>query len=233
MPRLPIDHRLYALLDVPEKPGPAHAPALLAARAAAAIAGGVTLLQLRDKSGDTRASIARAAAVLAVRGAVPLLINDRVDIALATGADGVHLGRQDMPPAIARRLLGPEALIGVTIKAEEDLAALDAAMIDYGTIGGVFPTRSKDNADAPVGLAGLARLRAAARARAPLPIGAIAGIDAENAAAVIGAGADGVAVIGAIFAAANSADEITAAARTLRRIVDGALAARGLEGAPA
>jgi thiamine-phosphate pyrophosphorylase len=167
--------------------------------------------------------VARARAIRAATGdAVPLLVNDRVDVALAAGAAGVHLGREDMAPADARRLLGPRAIIGVTIKDEGDLAALDPALVDYGCIGGVFVTGSKDNPDPPLGLAGLARLRQAASASG-LPVGAIAGIDLENAAPCIAAGADGVALIAALYLA----PDVTAEARAFRARIDAALAARG------
>lgn len=217
MPR-PVDLRLYGILD----------RAVLADRdlgqlAEQAVAGGVTLLQFRDKSGDTRAMIDAARHIRhALAGRVPLLINDRVDVALASGAEGVHLGRDDMDPSDARALLGPNAVIGVTLKAERDLAALDPARVDYGCIGGVFATASKDNPDPPIGLDGLAVLRSKARVSG-LPVGAIAGIDEANAAACIGAGADGVALISALFLA----PDVEAKARRLRAILDAALAARG------
>ena len=213
----PVYHTLYAILD-PERTRGRD----LATLADAAVKGGITLLQLRDKLSPTRLFVERARAVkTALAGRIPLLINDRVDVALAAGADGVHVGKEDMLPADARRLLGPRAIIGVTLKDSGDLAALDPAIVDYGCIGGVFDTSSKLNPAAPVGLDGLARLR---REAAPfgLPVGAIAGIDESNAANVIAAGADGVAIISAIF----MADDVTAAAMRLRAIVDTALAAR-------
>lgn len=212
------DIRLYGLLDRDRLAGRD-----LAALAAASVAGGVTLLQLRDKSGNTRQMIEAARAIrAAVAGRVPLLINDRVDVALASGAEGVHLGREDMLPADARRLLGRDAIIGVTLKNEADLAALDPALVDYGCIGGVFATTSKDNPDPPVGLAGLAQLRTQAAATG-LPVGAIAGIDLANTAACIGAGADGIALISALYLA----PDVAATARAFRSIIDQALAARG------
>ncbi|MFN3483322.1 MAG: thiamine phosphate synthase [Rhabdaerophilum calidifontis] len=215
---VPVDFRLNGILD-----GDRLAGRDLAALAAASVAGGVTLLQYRDKQAGTRAMVARARAIRAAAGdAVPLLVNDRVDVALAAGAAGVHLGREDMAPADARRLLGPRAIIGVTIKDESDLAALDPALVDYGCIGGVFVTGSKDNPDPPLGLAGLARLRQAASASG-LPVGAIAGIDLETAAPCIAAGADGVALIAALYLA----PDVAAEARAFRARIDAALAARG------
>lgn len=210
------DVRLYALLDPAQAHG--HDLAALAARLAA---GGATLLQLRDKAGDTRALVRQARAVLAaVPEGPPLLINDRVDVALASGAQGVHLGQADMEARDARRILGPEAIIGLTVRSDEEARAAPLEHADYVAIGGVFATASKDNETAPVGLDGLARIAAIVRGRAPaMTICAIAGIDAGSAGAVIGAGADGVAVIQALSAAGDP----EGAARQLRAIVDGAL----------
>jgi thiamine-phosphate pyrophosphorylase len=123
----------------------------------------------------------------------------------------------------ARRLLGPHAVIGLSIKTLEQAARAPVEHLDYVCIGGVFATSSKDNPDPPIGLAGLRAIFAKMRARDPdLPIGAIAGIDASNAASVIAAGADGVAVISALSLAADP----QAAARDLRAIVEAALAKR-------
>jgi thiamine-phosphate diphosphorylase len=216
----PVDLRLYGIVD----------PAVgrgrdLGALALEAVAGGCTLVQYRDKQAVTRAAVEQARALKAALDGtgVPLLVNDRVDVALAAGADGVHLGRDDMHPADARRLLGEDAVIGVTLKSAADADGLAGLPVDYGCVGGVFATASKPNPDPPIGLGGLAALVARARAARRLPVGAIAGIDAANAAFVIAAGADGVAVISALFAA----DDVAAAARDLRGIVDRSLASRG------
>jgi thiamine-phosphate pyrophosphorylase len=216
-----LDLRLYALVD-PER---AHGRALpdLAREVAA---GGATLVQLRDKMGSTRRMVEEARAIAdKLRGAgVPLLINDRVDVALAAEADGVHVGQDDMAVADARRLLGEKAIIGLSVKTVEQARAAPLDLLDYVAIGGVFATASKDNPDPPVGTEGLRTIAAAIRARArKLPICAIAGIDRSNAGAVIAAGADGVAVISALSMAADPA----AAARDLRAVIDGALAQRG------
>jgi thiamine-phosphate pyrophosphorylase len=123
----------------------------------------------------------------------------------------------------ARRLLGPQALIGLSIKSLDDAARAPLEHLDYVCIGGVFATTSKDNPDPPIGIAGLQAILAKMRARdAELPIGAIAGINAGNAGGVIAAGADGVAVISAL----SLANDPQAAARELRAIVDTALAKR-------
>ena len=151
---------------------------------------------------------------------VPLIVNDRADVALAAGADGLHVGWDDMAVEDARRLLGGKAIIGLSIKTMQQAQTAPLHLLDYVCIGGVFATSSKDNPDPPIGIAGFTTLAAAIRARAPkLPVGAIAGIDAHNAAPLIDAGADGVAVISAL----SLAPDPQAAARTLRGIVDAAI----------
>lgn len=211
------DHRLYAII------GPEHAQGVaLIEMVRAAARGGITLLQYRDKHNETRAmvDIARALKDALAGTAIPLLINDRVDVALAAEADGVHLGQSDMHPADARRLLGPSAIIGWTLKTHDHAQALSAMPVDYATIGGVYATTSKDNPDPPLGLAGFASVLKTARAASTIPIGAIAGIDATNAAALMQTGADGVAVISAIFKTPDPEH----AARHLRGVIDGARA---------
>jgi len=215
-----LDLRLYAVLDPARTRG--RDPVDLAALAAA---GGITLLQLRDKTRGTRelVDLARAVrAVIAPHG-VPLLVNDRVDVALAAGADGVHVGLTDMAPADARRLLGPEALLGITVHHAHEAAAVAPGLADYAGLGPVYATASKDPGDPPLGPEGLARLIAAVQQHHPaLPVCGIAGIDHGNAAAVIAAGADGVAVISDIF----MADDVAAATRRLRAVVDAASSER-------
>jgi thiamine-phosphate pyrophosphorylase len=214
---LAIDVRVYALVD-PERAG-GHALPVLASQLAA---GGATLFQLRDKHGETHAMVEEARAIkqsLAASG-IPLLINDRVDVALAAGADGVHVGQDDMAVEDARRLLGPDAFIGLSIKTVAQAEAAPVDLLDYVGIGGVFATTSKNNPDPPIGVAGLARIAEVFRRRAPkLPLCAIAGIDAGNAGSAVAAGVDGVAVISALSLASDPAD----ATRVLRRVVDAAL----------
>jgi thiamine-phosphate pyrophosphorylase len=155
---------------------------------------------------------------------VPLLINDRVDVALAAGAHGAHVGQDDLAAEDARRLLGAHAIIGLSIKTVAQAEAAPVDRIDYVGIGGVFGTSSKDNTAPPIGPAGLTRIADVLRRRAPkFPLCGIAGIDATNAADVIAAGAEGVAVISAL----SLAQDPRGAARELRRIVDAALARRG------
>jgi thiamine-phosphate pyrophosphorylase len=214
------DLRLYALVD-PAVAGGRSLPEL-----AKLLVGTATLVQLRDKHGTTRAMIDAARALKAVLApaGIPLLINDRVDVALAAQADGVHIGQDDMDAADARRLLGPNAIIGLSIKTPAQAAAAPLDALDYVAIGGVYATTSKDNTAAPIGTQGLRAIAAAIRARkAGYPVCAIAGITAANAGEVIAAGADGVAVISALSLAA----EPVAAARELRAAVDDALKRRG------
>ncbi len=175
----------------------------LADMARAAALSGMTLLQYRAKHLDTRSMIAEARTIRAALAGtgVPLLINDRVDVALAAQADGVHIGKDDMTPSDARTLLGPKAIIGATVKSAADVDGLVGAPINYICIGGVFGTRHKDNRDPPLGVTAFGELATYARSRLGyLPVGAIAGIDFGNAGSLIRGGADGVAVIGALFA---------------------------------
>jgi thiamine-phosphate pyrophosphorylase len=174
-------------------------PRGVAAVAAAAARGGVTIVQLRDPDATTRALIAAAGALQAVLApyGVPLMINDRVDVALAVGADGVHLGDRDMPAAMARRLLGPGRIVGVTVHDAAEARAVDTEIADYAGIGPVFATTTKTEARPAIGVDGFRALRRLV----PLPVVGIGGIDAARAADVIAAGADGVAVVSAICAA--------------------------------
>jgi thiamine-phosphate pyrophosphorylase len=167
----------------------------------AAVAGGVTCVQLREKSCPTREFMAEARAVRAILAGTgaPLIINDRVDVALAVGADGVHLGQADMPIADARRLTGPDMLIGVSAECVEDAVRAEAEGADYVGVSPVFSTPTKTDAAPALGLAGVAAIRAAVS----LPLVGIGGIGPANAEGVIRAGCDGVAVVSAIVSASN------------------------------
>lgn len=215
-----VDYRLNAIVD-----GSLRAIGDLAELAANAARHGATIIQYRDKDASTRTMIGQATAIRAALAGtgVPLVVNDRVDVALAATADGVHLGRDDMDAQMARRLLGPDAIIGLTVKNAADADNAVDAPVDYACIGGVFETLSKRNLDAPVGIEGFAALRRRIGAAKPdLPVGAIAGIDAGRVAEIVASGASGVAVISAIFRAAD----IAAATRDLRGAVDHALRSR-------
>jgi thiamine-phosphate pyrophosphorylase len=217
----PVDLRLNAIVD-PERAGGRD----LADLARLCAQGGATLVQLRDKVSETRAMVERARAIkqALVPFAVPFVINDRIDVALAAKADGVHIGPDDMAVEDARALLGRDAIIGLSIKSVAEAEAAPVELIDYVGSGGVYVTLSKQQKNKPIGPEGLARIVAALRRRAPkLPLAGIAGIDASNAAEVIAAGADGVAVISALSLVPDPA----AAAHGLREIVDAMLAKRG------
>ena len=211
--RNPVDISLYAIADPERSHG---RPLDVLCRDA--MAGGASLIQYRDKKAGTRTMVDRAHAIAeAIEGSgVQLIINDRVDVALAVLADGVHLGQKDLPAKAAREILGDSAIIGLSVKTEEDARSAPLDVLDYVFIGGVFQTSSKDNPDA-IGLAGWQALAQIIRGRdADIPIGAIAGIDESNIADMIAAGADGVAVISAIF----MADDVEDAARGLRHRVE-------------
>jgi thiamine-phosphate pyrophosphorylase len=180
----------------------------------AGVAGGVTAVQLREKGCSTREFVALARSlkqVLAPHG-VPLLINDRVDVALAAGADGVHVGQSDMAYRDARALLGADALIGLSVETPEQAAEAEMCDCDYLGVGPIFPTGTKYDAAPAWGLDRLAELRRTSRHR----LVAIGGITASNAALVATAGADGIAVVSAIC----SAPDPRAAATHLRRIIE-------------
>ena len=154
-----IDLRLNAIVD-PERSG-GHDLAELARLCAE---GGATLVQLRDKVSETRAMVDEARAIKKALApfSVPFVVNDRVDVALAAGADGVHLGQDDMKVEDARRLLGPGAIIGLSVKNVSEAEAAPVALIDYVGSGGVYATLSKQQKNAPIGPEGLARIIARA-----------------------------------------------------------------------
>ena len=192
--------------------------------ARAALDGGATMIQLREKALSDDALLQLAAELCALtraRGAA-FIINDRVDIALASNADGVHLGEDDLPIAVARRLLGPGAIIGATATDPRRAEQAEQDGASYLGVGPIFPTPSKPDAGAPIGFASLTEISRTVS----IPVLAIGGIACENVARVIAAGADGIAVISAVAEAENMA----AAAAALRRCVEEARKAhRGKE----
>lgn len=162
----------------------------------AAVAGGVTMVQLRDKEGGTARMIETGLAlktVLAGTG-VPLIVNDDVEAAIAIAADGLHVGQEDMMAAEARRRIGPDMILGLSIETPQAARAMDGAAVDYVGLGPVFATPTKADHKPPIGFAGLAELVTLCN----LPAVAIGGLKVEHAAPVIAAGADGLAVISAI-----------------------------------
>ncbi|MWP36040.1 thiamine phosphate synthase [Rhodobacter sphaeroides] len=176
---------------------------------AAAVRGGATLVQLRDKHRSDAELIPlarRLVAALDVQG-VPLIVNDRIEVVLASGAAGLHVGQGDLGVAEARRRIGPDRLLGLSVEAPEHLEALPLGIVDYVGAGPVRATASKPDHAPPIGFEGLARLVAAA----PVPAVAIGGLGAGDASAVKAAGAAGMAIVSAIGAAADP----EAAARAL------------------
>ncbi|EPR42653.1 Thiamine-phosphate pyrophosphorylase [Desulfovibrio sp. X2] len=190
-----------------------------------AVAGGVTLVQLREKDAQTRefVELARAVKALLDPFGVPLLINDRVDVALACGAAGVHVGQKDMNPADVRAIvqgtLGPDAVVGLSVESEELALAARDLPVDYLGAGPVFATTTKKDAAPVIGLAGLSRIVELAGR----PVVGIGAIGADNAAGVIRAGAAGVAVVSAVCSA-------PAPREAAARLADVVRAARGVQG---
>ena len=187
--RLP---KLYPITDA-RRSGLSHAE-----QVARLAEGGATFVQLREKHLSPREfcrEAERAVRVARERG-VRLVVNDRVDIALAVGADGVHLGQDDLDPESARALLGPGSVVGYSTHSVEQAVAAARLPVSYIAIGPVFQTASKADPDPSVGLEGVRRVRAAAP---DVPLVAIGGVTRENAPAVLGAGADAVAVISALL----------------------------------
>jgi thiamine-phosphate diphosphorylase len=189
--------------------------------ARAMLAGGARLLQLRLKGVATGALVATARRVreLTTAAGARFIVNDRVDVALAVDADGVHLGQEDLPVAEARRLLGPERWIGFSTHSDAQLAAAAGCGADYLSLGPIFATTSKSPADPVIGCG---RLRAV-RAHVAEPLVAIGGITAATAPEVLAAGADAISVIAAVVRAPDVARataellEIAAAARSSRQ----------------
>jgi thiamine-phosphate pyrophosphorylase len=207
--RQPVDWSLYLVTDRGLAAGRS-----LAEIVKAAIAGGASVVQLREKECNTGEMIRLAQQLLAITQplGVPLIVNDRVDVALAADADGVHVGQEDMPATIARRLIGPEKILGVTAASPEEARRAVADGADYIGCNAVFPTPTKTDTGTPMGIEGFRQLAHSV----PVPVVAIGGINASNAGALVRAGAAGVAVVSAIMAAEDPEE----AARVLRRVVD-------------
>jgi thiamine-phosphate pyrophosphorylase len=183
----------------------------------AAIRGGATVVQLREKTTTTREMVELGTALheLTVATGIPLIVNDRVDVALAIDAEGVHLGMDDMPVALARQILGPECIIGASPDTSEGARQAERDGADYLGVGDVYGTPTKGDAGQPIGLEGLVRVVRAVS----IPVVAIGGIRPENAGAAIEAGAAGVAVISAVLGAADpaaAAERLRAAVRAAR-----------------
>lgn len=181
-------------LHVVTPPG-THARDLATTRAV--LAAGAPLVQVRTKDGSDRArwEVATAVAAAALAAGARCLVNDRVDVAVAVGADGVHVGAQDLPVSVARRVLGPDALVGATCRTPDDARRAEADGASYVGVGPVFATATKVGLPDPLG----PRRVEAVAAAVGIPVIAIAGITAANAGAVLDAGAWGIAVVGAVY----------------------------------
>ncbi len=167
----------------------------------AAVRGGVTCVQLREKTGATREFIDQALAIrdfLRFRD-IPLIINDRLDVALAVGADGVHLGQNDMPLALARSIVKDAMFIGISTNSLEDAVAAEKGGADYLGVGPIYATPTKTDTAPVLGLDGLGKIRKNIK----IPLVTIGGMNYSNAGQVIRNGADGIAVVSAIVAAEN------------------------------
>lgn len=200
------DYTLYAITDRSYTRLP------LAEQVKAAISGGATVIQLREKNISEEEYIRKAEEVLSVtkKYGVPLIINDNVNVALKSGADGVHLGQTDGDPALARRILGDKAIIGVTAKSVLQAKAAEAAGADYLGSGAVFVSPTKPGAKA-LSIFELTEICSSVS----IPVCAIGGINAENVTSLRGSGIRGIAVVSAIFGS-ETAEGIAAAAKALR-----------------
>ncbi len=204
-----MDYSLYLVTDA----GLSHGRSTLEV-VKAAISGGVTVVQYREKNASTRQMIEEANQLRALckRHSIPFIVNDRVDVALAANADGVHVGQEDMPAALARRLVGPGRLVGVSVENIDQARQAQADGADYVGASPIFATPTKPDALAPIGIESLRELARLCQ----IPVVAIGGINRSNAAEVLQAGAAGIAVVSAIV----SAEDVERAARELKHIIE-------------
>ncbi|MBP2638901.1 MAG: Thiamine-phosphate pyrophosphorylase [Firmicutes bacterium] len=204
-----LDYSLYLVTDSGLLGGKDLAPTV-----EQAIQGGVTMVQIREKHLSSRDFFQVALAIKAVtdKYKVPLIVNDRADIALAVDAAGLHIGQDDLPLTEARKLLGPDKIIGVSTATLEEALLAQSQGADYLGVGAIFPTNTKDDADS-VSLAQLQVIKAGIK----IPIVAIGGINGSNIQSVIKTGVDGAAVVSAIIAAADPGE----AASKLQQLIKG------------
>jgi len=181
----------------------------------AAVAGGATIVQLRDKTATTRQMIETGRAlerVLSGSGAL-LVVNDDVEAAIALNADGLHIGQEDLGAAEARRRIGPDMILGLSVETPELAAAVDPAIVDYAGIGPVFATATKPDHKQPIGIAGLAQLVRACPVRSV----AIGGLKAEHVEPVLATGTEGLAVVSAICGQPDPQAATAAIAKRIRK----------------
>jgi thiamine-phosphate diphosphorylase len=200
-----IDYSLYLVTDQKLSLGRSNLDVI-----EAALSGGVTIVQLREKELDSRDFYVEAMKIHEVLKSrqIPLIINDRIDIALAVDADGVHIGQEDMPLDLARKLLGPEKIIGVSVFTLDEARAAEAGGADYLGLSPIFITATKPGLSRQLGIEGIAPLRRAVK----IPLVGIGAMNTSNVYDAVKAGLDGVAVVSAIV----SQKDITAAARAIK-----------------
>lgn len=210
MEKVPVDFSLYLVTDRELAGGRP-----LSQIVEAAIHGGVTAVQYREKGGSIRQMIAEALELrdLCRIHRVPFIINDRVDLALAVDADGLHVGQDDMPALLARKLIGPGKILGVSVENIREARTAMAEGADYVGASPIFSTPTKPDAPQPLGIQGLQEIARVCT----LPIVAIGGLNISNTAEILRAGAAGIAVVSAIVAA----DDVERAARDLKQVIDG------------
>jgi thiamine-phosphate pyrophosphorylase len=209
-----IDYSLYLVTDRDLSRGRSNMEIVQAA-----VRGGVTVVQLREKDAGTRDFYEEGLRIkrfLSERN-IPLIINDRIDIMLALDADGVHLGKDDMPPAVARRLIGPEKILGVSVFDPKEAREAEAIGADYLGLSPIFVTATKPELTKQIGIEGIGPIRKAVA----IPLVGIGALKAGNAYEAVGAGLDGVAVVSGIV----SQEDPEASARAIRREV---MRAKGL-----
>ncbi|PKA42047.1 thiamine phosphate synthase [Rhizobium sullae] len=205
-----FDLSLYLVLDPDLCAGTG-----MVATARAAVSGGTTIVQLRNKQAGTASLIETGRALktaLAGTGAL-LIVNDDVEAAIAVDADGLHIGQDDLATRIARERIGPSMILGLSVETEELAATVDRAVVDYAGIGPVFATSTKPDHKPPIGIDGLSRLAKAC----PVPAVAIGGLKAKHAADVLAAGAKGLAVVSAICGTPDPRQAAADITRAIRR----------------
>lgn len=209
MPKRQCDYSLYLVTDRGLSRGRSTLEIV-----EAAVKGGVSCVQLREKECSTREFIEQALAVRERLQAlkIPLIINDRLDVALAVKADGVHLGQSDMPLAMARRIVAETMIIGISAESLKDAVEAEKGGADYLGVSPIYTTPTKTDTAPPLGLEGLRHIRNAVN----LPLVGIGGLNQDNAGDVIRNGADGAAVVSAIVAA----DDPEQAARNIRSVIE-------------
>ena len=207
-----MDYTLYLVTDASLSRNRTHTQVV-----EAAIRGGVTAVQYREKSANTRQMIdeARALRQLCRAAGVPFIVNDRIDVALAVDADGVHVGQDDMPVAMARRLIGNSRILGVSAGNVDEARRAEEQGANYIGASPIFATATKPDAPPAIGVEGLRKMTRVVS----IPVVAIGGMNVENVSSVIAAGASGVAVVSAIV----GAEDVEAAARSIRAAAQSAM----------